>query len=177
MSLTTNPPIIGVNILSGGTSGYSGFSGIGTSGFSGVSGYSGKSGYSGISGYSGGMEYYDGSSNGESSTTTAYPTYVNKLTYTVTPVAGTYILEWTCQVANSNANNDNWVKVRDESTTYLETQFRSQSISYANSGWAVFTGFTKVTLSAVSQSFYIDYCRVAGTTYIKNAKLLLRRIA
>jgi hypothetical protein len=121
--------------------------------------------------------YYYAESLGESSSTSAYPTYENKVTLTCTPVAGTYILEWNFASDMTAGGGDTWVKIHDGTTIYSESRINC-AVSYANSGWEARSGFIKLTLTATEKNFYIDFCRqTAGTAWNKNAKILLRRIA
>jgi len=123
--------------------------------------------------------YYYSSSDGESNTTSTYPNYINKLTYTVTPAAGTYILEWQVCYVSSGATLDNWIKVSNTTTTTIYTEGRIEAeISYSNTGWMVRQGFIIYTSTGVSNTFTIDFCRHStGTSYTKNARILLRRVA
>jgi hypothetical protein len=122
-------------------------------------------------------DYYYAESLGESNTTSSYPTFINKLTYNLTPNAGVYILEWNFEMSVSAAGLDIQYKVWNGTDVYSSAR-NSIGISYANSGWVIYSGFIKLTLTQINMNFYIDFCRQAtGTAYIKNAKILLRRIA
>lgn len=122
------------------------------------------------------VKYYYAESLTETSTTNSYPTYDNKLTLSIpTPIAGDYILQWSCEISNANGGNDSWFRVRNGVTTFTESRLNI-TVSYANSGWEHRSGIVKVTLSSASD-FYIDFCRSNGTAYIKNVRILLRRIA
>jgi hypothetical protein len=121
--------------------------------------------------------YYYGESLSSSSSTSTYSSYVNKLTLSIpTPVAGDYILMWSCEIANSTAWEETWLRVRDGSTTYAEARIVC-GVTYANSGWIFNSGQIKVTLSS-AVNYYIDFCRATGgnTAYIKNARISLRRL-
>jgi hypothetical protein len=122
-------------------------------------------------------DYYYAESLGESNTTSSYATFVNKLTYSLTPIAGTYILEWNYEITNSAAGNDNWIRIWNGTDIYSQARINSD-VTYANSGWRVGSGFVRLTLTAIAMNFYIDFCRqAAGTVYIKNVKIMLRRVS
>lgn len=122
------------------------------------------------------IKYYYAESLEESNTTSLYPTYINKLTLNIIPIAGNYILEWNFSIANSVANKGSWIKVHNGTTVYLESQMNAL-FARASSGWLPIAGFIKLTgLTAINQNYYIDFCIGNNTVYIKNAKLLLRRV-
>ena len=122
-------------------------------------------------------EYYYGESLEESQTNSATPTYVNKLTLSIpTPVAGDYILELSCEISNSNANKEIYLKFRDSTTTFVETRIMINN-DYAHDAWRVHSYRQKLTLTASAVTYYIDFCRVVNTAWIKNATILLRRVA
>jgi hypothetical protein len=119
-------------------------------------------------------EYYN-ESLGETSTTSSYSTYINKLILNVIPKAGNYILFWNFKISASTAGYDVWCKVWNGTNIYSESRVNC-SIIRNNVGWEERSGFIKLTLTPVNINFYIDFCRnAAGTAYIKDAKLLLRR--
>jgi hypothetical protein len=121
-------------------------------------------------------QYYYKESLEKSSSTSNYADYENKVTFTITPIAGIYILEYNFSGTNSSAGGDIWIKVHNGTDIYSESRINS-AISYANSGWETRSGFIRLTLTAIEKSYYIDFCRhTAGTAWIKNAKILLRRI-
>jgi hypothetical protein len=120
--------------------------------------------------------YYFGESNGESSTTSSYPNYVNKLTLNCTPVAGTYLMQCTFEIVNSGAGNDSWVRGYNGVVTYFESRINSD-VTYTNLGWKIHTCFYVAPFLSVPKIFYIDFCRHSvGTAYIRNVRILLRRI-
>jgi hypothetical protein len=121
--------------------------------------------------------YYYIDSLEESSTTSSYPNYINKLVYNLTPISGTYILDWTCSVTNSNSGgiNDTYIKLRNNNIILEEIRVHTD-ISYDNSGWKTIRGFSKLDLSDKPTNFYMDFCKQSQTAYIKNVKLLLRKI-
>lgn len=122
----------------------------------------------------GGFASYYAESLGESSTTSVYPTFINKVTLTCTPTAGTYILEYGAWVTNSNAVKNIWVRIIDPTSTF-EVQI-DNGTPYSGSGWVNVSDFKQLTLSNVSSTFTIDFCVPANAGYIKNAKISLRRI-
>ena len=119
--------------------------------------------------------YYFAESAGESSTTSAYPTYINKVTLSCTPVAGTYLLMCSFEVTNSAGGADVWVKGYNEGVTYFEHRINCV-INYTNLGWLIHTCFLVQSFLSVPKVFSIDFCRQSSTAYIKNAKIFLRRI-
>ena len=133
-------------------------------------------GIGGSGGQGGGANYY-AQSLGESSATSNYSTYVNKVTLNVTPIAGTYILAWNYEYDSSavTATSSVWIKIHNGTTTYSEL-LNTIEQTYANSGWKSGAGFIELTLINTNMNFYIDFCRVsANTAYIKNAKFSLRK--
>jgi hypothetical protein len=120
--------------------------------------------------------YYYAESLGESSTTSSYPTYINKLILNCTPVAGTYILQCTFEISNSGGGNDVWIKGYNGIKTYFESRMDCP-VSYANLGWQIVTCFYIETYLSIPTVFSIDFCKQSlGTAYIKNVKLFIRRI-
>ena len=121
------------------------------------------------------MNTYYTESLGITSTTSLYPSYINKLTINIPSESGDYILEWSFEITSSSTSNNFWFRVRDNSYIYMEERFNNQ-VNYSSNGWNPICGFQKITLNG-SKDFYVDFCsNTLGTTYIKNAKLLLRRI-
>ena len=96
---------------------------------------------------------------------------------TVTPTAGVYILEWTWNMSHNTAGGDYWVRVQQDTVDIRSSRFNNP-VSYANNGWMPYAGFIRLTLTAVSTTFTVDFCRNnAGTAWIKNCRILLRRVA
>jgi hypothetical protein len=117
----------------------------------------------------------------ETNTTNNSETWANQLSYTFTPIAGTYIVEWNLMVASSSTTTGNGpqYRVTDGTTVFVSSQTGIHA-TYTNGGYEERSGFSRVTLTATSKTYTIDYCRSynnSGTIYCKNAKILFRRVA
>lgn len=168
-----------------GISGYSGASGIsgysGASGISGYSGHSGISGYSGTSGYSGysgvfpisTLDYQYASVDGVTTTTSSTNIVACTLTWTP-PTAGTYLINMSCETGNQT-NNASTAASFYHGTTLTN----GEMISKVNttSSYLATTGFIQVALTAVAQTFTIEYRALSGTALMRNARIAAWRVA
>lgn len=118
--------------------------------------------------------YY--SSEDLTESTTSLLTYQNKLTYTFTPVAGTYKFEWCCQIAN--VADDKAVSLRiqkDSDTPYFDQILKPRR--GINDHYCIYSGFAVVNLTGVETSFKVDYMAMENTAHIKNVRLFLHILA
>lgn len=115
-------------------------------------------------------------SNLESSTTST--SYQNKLTFTFSVnYSGDYIIFFTSEITKSNSGTDAKFKVRQAGTSITEIIRVNCPITYNNGGWILLSGFKKLTLTkGYNYTFYIDYCAVNYTAYIRNARILIQRV-
>lgn len=103
--------------------------------------------------------------------------YVNKVTLSIIPMPGEYILEWNFQISNSCLISNAQYKVYSSTGAIYSEAVINCNLPRSNQGWNEITGFIKLILTTTPLTFYLDYCRPgSGQVYIKNAKLLLRRI-
>lgn len=102
--------------------------------------------------------------------------YINKLTLHIIPMPGEYVFEWNFQIASTPLLCNSKYKVYADGEIYSEAELNSNLI-FGSRSWQDIVGFKKLTLTTTPIKFYIDFCKSGtGKAYIKNAKLLLRRI-
>lgn len=114
-----------------------------------------------------------GSSDGESTTTSATP--INKLTMLFTPTfSGTYSINWTAELANSAANKPTYMEVLLD-TTALSGTYTARAT--AADVYAPFTAFKHISLvGGTTYTFYINYYRGSSTAKIRNARMAIWKV-
>lgn len=116
-----------------------------------------------------GGSLYTAEDETESSTGSTTPVQKLRLTTPVIP-AGTYIIQWYCEVANGNKQNETTVRVQvDDTTTLTEV---SQDFNEALQ-FKPIVGFDIETLTEAVHNVDIDFYTSANTAYIREAHLIL----
>lgn len=120
---------------------------------------------------------YYGYAEDNTETTTTSQEYIEKLKLSVSPpVAGSYMLRWTCEITVETPNKDIWVKVQHNDSTII-----NEIDTFHGTGdcYCVASGFSIVTIESGSNDFYIYFRRTAGVSYtvkIRRARLYLTKI-
>lgn len=121
--------------------------------------------------FSQGHEYSE--SNAESSTTST--ALQDKATLTFTPPStGDYILEWYYELTNSANNKSTRIVIDLDTNIQSDTEYTSNNThpSYQSS-----SGFKKINLNNTSHTIKIQFSSPGeSTAYIKNARILARRV-
>lgn len=115
-------------------------------------------------------------SAGESSST--LDTYQQKLRHSfLTDSPGLYIIEWSCEVAVSDAGKGCGIVIDVDDTTVEAESMESTSIIYAAGGWMTRAGFFEITLDETAHTIDMDWrSDTAGkTAYIRKAVIKASR--
>jgi hypothetical protein len=127
-----------------------------------------------------GSRYQTAASLSESSHTGSF-TYQEKLELSMagdTP-AGDYYITWYMEVVCSSAASRLKLRLQiDDSTTPAEIK-PTRDDTYANSGWAIFSGHTIQTLTAAAHAIDLDYGLDGAsdpTVYVRNARITVWRV-
>jgi hypothetical protein len=113
-------------------------------------------------------------SDGESSTTSS--TYQNKTTLTFTPPnTGDYLIQFNVKQINSANSRLDYVRLYQDGTTALFEFTTSQNQSYPD--YFIYSGFIKITLTATSHTFILQWKSEGNTAYIKSGRIMAWRVS
>lgn len=120
-------------------------------------------------------QYQQASSDGVSSTSlTAFQEKL-KLTNPAAVPAGVYRVGWSCEVANSNKDDEAEVRIQVDDTTVVALAMKPKVD--VDGDYIQMSGFGYVTLTNAVHSVDVDYRAVDNTAYIRRARLEFWRLS
>jgi len=120
-----------------------------------------------------GASYKYEESDGESTTSGDWIEKI-RLSYTA-PYTGKYLVQWACEVGNTNAAKQSGVRVQQNDTTILNESESTPGTAGEYEGHA---GMKQITLTAAqAYTFDIDYKAYANTCKIRRARIMIRKVA